>query len=432
MVSAEDRDREEAEASKRAANVAAAEAASRLEEDKKQIAKTLGNAALAVYVDPPARLLVDMDYNLTRARFMFYLSQSHDFSKSLHAETAVKNYHSVGAEFKMLSRMRSDLESGVRKYVDLVALFDFEGKHVFQEYTALLIELGGKVTKVPAAGEAQAHPPVKDAPETKHLVYQELLRDVKMLPLTGPPKRLQPFHSLPTVRVMHPPLPIPDDPNTDLEAAIASATRTHGNLIHDLACKVKDKNLASKDIEYTPLPNKWPKLCSRTTERSRLPPFAANPAFNADEQERMAEYKDDLRDNYNVVTAYHSEYADKTKGKIYPQAALRCESDAVKQLQSRIFFECLPYLFEELADEVDRRFAQIESKLDKRSSDHQAGLANKQGHGRGAGFSSRGTSSRGRGGRGSSRGTSSSRSHDEERDAKIRNVDKAPDSPGSS
>jgi hypothetical protein len=72
-------------------------------------------------------------------------------------------------------------------------------------------------------------------------------------------------------------------------------------------------------LQCTPLPTKWGQFCTRTSERPRFPPFAENAVFENGEQVYMADYKDDMRSNYNIVTAYHSEYSETTKGKTYPK-----------------------------------------------------------------------------------------------------------------
>ena len=52
---------------------------------------------------------------------------------------------------------------------------------------------------------------------------------------------------------MHKPLPLPVGEDVDLEASMAAATRTIGNLAHDLACQFKAKSATVKDMEVRKL-----------------------------------------------------------------------------------------------------------------------------------------------------------------------------------
>ena len=131
-------------------------------------------AALKLHTDPPVVLVRNLEYMIARSKFMKYLSDSAAFSKSLHDETATQKVDAVGAEFKLLSRSRSELEIELRPYADLLQLFDFDSKHVFTEYTSYMLTLAStsRTNSNPRPSEGQSSS--NNEAYEKHLVFKEL------------------------------------------------------------------------------------------------------------------------------------------------------------------------------------------------------------------------------------------------------------------
>jgi len=190
-------------------------------------------------------LLGDPDYLEVRSEVLAYFRLTDSLTKSMCSKKAPKLFADVTAEFRVWQAKRADIAVPVRQYPDLLTLYDYDSVHSASRIQDVMLELSSKAVLAAARHrptDSMAHSgSIKTEPgtELKHLVLQELIKDIALLPLHGKEALLQPFAFLATVNVMHDPLPLPATCD-DMEAARLAATRIQGNLVGDLVTRAKN------------------------------------------------------------------------------------------------------------------------------------------------------------------------------------------------